>query len=116
MGVDPRRKLPDFAPRSAHALLRRARRSSSRPPQPHGRVLLFVDEFTDRYDPHLAVSAFELLRAGGYEVITAAEGVRARAPLQGLRAARALIDENLDRLAPYVDRVTPSSGSSPPPA
>ena len=115
MGVDPRRKLPDFAPRSAHALLRRARRSSSRPPQPHGRVLLFVDEFTDRYDPHLAVSAFELLRAGGYEVITPRLKASGRGHLSKgfVRAARALIDENLDRLAPYVDRVDAIVGLEP---
>ncbi|TVQ95249.1 MAG: FAD-binding oxidoreductase, partial [Deltaproteobacteria bacterium] len=53
LDVHPDRQLPAFAPRSAHHQL--ARRTPRPPNDPHGTVLLYIDEFTDLYEPELAL-------------------------------------------------------------
>ncbi|MCK2220292.1 FAD-binding protein [Actinomadura sp. ATCC 31491] len=60
-GVDARRTLPAFAPRTFRSwFARRARPAGGRP------VLLFVDTFTDHFAPEIGRAAVAVLEAAGY--------------------------------------------------
>ncbi len=65
-GMDPRRSVPAFAPEP----FRRWRRRNA-PPRGSGErgpVLLWVDSFSDSFDPAVARAAIDVLTAAGYEV------------------------------------------------
>ncbi|MCB9531962.1 MAG: FAD-binding protein [Myxococcales bacterium] len=113
LGISKSRTLPAFAPRSYRQLA--ARQLAAPGPDVVGRVVLFVDEFTDRYEPELAVDAAALLRAGGFEVVTPAVGPSGRTWLsKGLvRDARLRIEANLRVLADHVDACDAIVGIEP---
>lgn len=112
LGISDKRTLPAFASRSFHALFRRREASVL---DSVGTVLLFVDEFTDRYEPELGIAAVDLLEAGGYRVIAPKVGPSGRGPLsKGLvREARKTIEANLRALEPYLDQVDAVVGVEP---
>ncbi|MDJ1135612.1 FAD-binding and (Fe-S)-binding domain-containing protein [Streptomyces iconiensis] len=68
-GVDRRRSLPAFAP----APFRRWFAGRAAPERagaaPHGRVVLFVDTFTDAFAPATGQAAVAVLEDAGYEVV-----------------------------------------------
>lgn len=81
-GVDPRREVPRLADRSFRRIWR-ARRSSgaaqsmagalsdsaARPDSDRsGQVMLWIDTFTDAFDPEIALAAVELIESLGYRV------------------------------------------------
>ncbi|MGA5757882.1 FAD-binding and (Fe-S)-binding domain-containing protein [Nonomuraea bangladeshensis] len=59
-GVDARRTLPAFAPRTFRSWFAR------RPPAEGAPVLLFVDTFTDHFAPEVGRAAVAVLEAAGY--------------------------------------------------
>jgi FAD/FMN-containing dehydrogenase/Fe-S oxidoreductase len=61
-GVDPRRDLPSFAPRTFR------RWFAGHPPAPGTPVLLWVDTFTDHFSPQVGVAAVSVLENAGYSV------------------------------------------------
>ncbi|WP_280468754.1 FAD-binding and (Fe-S)-binding domain-containing protein [Nocardia cyriacigeorgica] len=65
-GLDPRREVPPLAPRS----FRRIWRDSTPPAGPADapEVMLWVDTFTDAFDPEIALAAVRLLETLGYRV------------------------------------------------
>ncbi|MEV0249715.1 FAD-binding and (Fe-S)-binding domain-containing protein [Nocardia sp. NPDC050712] len=66
-GIDPRREIPRLADRSVHRRLRdRPVPNSTSPERPE--VLLWIDTFTDAFDPETALAAIELIDALGYRV------------------------------------------------
>jgi FAD/FMN-containing dehydrogenase/Fe-S oxidoreductase len=72
-----------------------------------GRVLFFVDTWTDAYTPTAGVACVRLLEALGFEVLAPRLACCGR-PLisQGfLKQARDLARENAERLAEWIDRV-----------
>ncbi len=73
-GIDPRRRLPTFAPRT---FLAGRGRGGPRPTTgaPHGPVVLWVDTFTDHFSPQVAQSAVRVLTRAGYEVRVVGEGL-----------------------------------------
>jgi FAD/FMN-containing dehydrogenase/Fe-S oxidoreductase len=111
LGVSPRRSLPQLAPRGFH------RQWSAGPkPEPcHGEVLLFVDEFTDRYEPELGLHAASVLRAAGWNVLAPPMGPSGRTYFSKgfVREARTCIERNLRRLEPWLDRVDAIVGLEP---
>jgi Fe-S oxidoreductase len=80
-----------------------------------GTVLLFVDEFTDRYEPEIAVAALDVLQAGGYSVIAPKTAPSGRGYLSKgfVRKARTLIARNVHLLAQHVDQVDAIVGIEP---
>ena len=68
-GIDPRRPLPRFAPRSFRDWFAR------RPARPGPAVLLWVDTFTDHFTPEVGRAAVAVLEAAGYAVQITAEPV-----------------------------------------
>ncbi len=59
-GVDPRRSIPPFAPRTFRSWFR------GRPPGPGDPVLLFVDTFTNYFTPEVGIATVRVLEAAGY--------------------------------------------------
>jgi FAD/FMN-containing dehydrogenase/Fe-S oxidoreductase len=107
LGVDRRRSLPAIAPRSLHREL--ARRTLA-VPDALGTVCLFVDEFTDRYEPGLGVAALEVLQAGGWSLLAPRLHPSGRTHLSKgfVRRARAHILHNvrtLHALLPGVEAI-----------
>ncbi|MEV6277088.1 FAD-binding and (Fe-S)-binding domain-containing protein [Nocardia sp. NPDC051832] len=73
-GIDPRRKIPRLADRSLRRQLRESPWTTE-PPAPleiaaaeQPEVLLWIDTFTDAFDPEIALAAVRLLRSLGYRV------------------------------------------------
>lgn len=107
LGLAPERTLPAIAARGFHAQWRAVATSAlpAEAPAPDApRVLLFIDEFTDRYEPELGVLAARLLTQGGAHVVAPRLGPSGRTHLSKgfVRDARRQISANLERLAPYV--------------
>ncbi len=77
-GIDPRRPLPAVAPTTFRESHRRRAGGASpvgdratraaRSVEPAGRVLLWVDTFTDHFAPEAAVATLEVLVAAGHDV------------------------------------------------
>ena len=95
VGVDRRRRLPRFARRTL------ARRLASLP-RSRPDALLFIDTFTNHYDPEIGVAAFDVLAAAGLTPALAANGCCGRPQISKglLGEARALAAHNADALYP----------------
>lgn len=61
-GVDPRRDLPAFAPRTFHRWFADHRTADGDP------VLLWVDTFTNHFTPQVGIAAVAVLESAGYSV------------------------------------------------
>jgi FAD/FMN-containing dehydrogenase/Fe-S oxidoreductase len=61
-GVDPRRDLPRFAPRTFHQLF------AHHPPTTGDPVMLWVDTFTNHFTPEVGVAAVRVLESAGFSV------------------------------------------------
>ncbi|HYS35110.1 MAG TPA: FAD-binding and (Fe-S)-binding domain-containing protein [Pseudonocardiaceae bacterium] len=61
-GVDPRRKLPRFAPRTFRSWFNAQQPTTGDP------VLLWVDTFTDLFTPNVGIAAVRVLRDAGFAV------------------------------------------------
>jgi len=111
-GFAPRRSLPALPRTTLSAWLRKR---PPRGPAVHGRVHLFVDEFTDTLDADVGIKAVELLEALGYEVVVPRHVDSGRAQLStGLvRAARDLATANVEFLDPVVTDEAPLVGIEP---
>ncbi|MFQ6228423.1 FAD-binding and (Fe-S)-binding domain-containing protein [Nocardia sp. NPDC002869] len=68
-GMDPRREVPELAPRSFRRIWRREA-AKQRVAEPDATpVMLWVDTFTNAFDPDIAVAAVRLLNSLGYRVV-----------------------------------------------
>jgi FAD/FMN-containing dehydrogenase/Fe-S oxidoreductase len=92
-GIDRRRRLPAFHRRTLQA---QAPPAAGGPPQ----ALLFVDTFTNHYDPEIGLAALGVLSAAGVRTALAQNGCCGRPQIsKGLLAdARALAEANVERL------------------
>jgi len=95
-GIDRRRPLPAF---SGRPLTRVARHT------PDAEALVFVDTFTNYYDPDIGLAALEVLRAGGVRAGLANNVCCGRPKIsKGLLVeARALAERNVSLLYPLAD-------------
>ncbi|MFF5261234.1 FAD-binding and (Fe-S)-binding domain-containing protein [Actinomadura viridis] len=114
-GLDPRRAVPGFAEETfGRWWLDRPVPIS--PGERRGRVVLWVDSFSEAFSPHVGQAAVSVLEAAGYEVlvprgpaccgltwITTGQLGGARRRLRGL----------LERLAPYASAGIPIVGLEP---
>jgi FAD/FMN-containing dehydrogenase/Fe-S oxidoreductase len=68
-GMDPRREVPELAPRSFRRIWRReaAKQQVAKPDATT--VMLWVDTFTNAFDPDIALAAVRLLNSLGYRVV-----------------------------------------------
>jgi len=86
-GIDARRPLPAFAKRSLKSILGDARASGS---GDRGEVALYIDSYTNAYDPHIGLAAIRLLADCGYRVtpLFVGDSQRARISKGLLKLAR----------------------------
>jgi Fe-S oxidoreductase len=111
-GVARERRLPAFAPQTFRQWERR------RTPANPGRreVLLWVDTFADHFQPHVAMSAVEVLEAAGLRVRTPATALCCGRPLYDygmLPTARRYLERVLDTLRDDIRAGTPVVGTEP---
>ena len=112
-GMDPRRSVPRFA---AEPFRRWRTRHQPAGDGPRGDVLLWVDSFSDSFDPAVPQAAVRLLESAGWSVrlpagqaccgltwISTGQLDGARSRLRGL----------LDQLAPWAERGVPVVGLEP---
>jgi FAD/FMN-containing dehydrogenase/Fe-S oxidoreductase len=64
LGIDRRRTLPRFRRRTLETFVAESSRGRNEAPAPPG-ARLFVDTFTNHYDPEIGVAALDVLRAAG---------------------------------------------------
>jgi Fe-S oxidoreductase len=111
-GMDQRRDVPPFAPRTFRA------QWAARPqPAPGGTpVALWVDSFTDHFAPEVAEAVARVLEAAGYRVQVPGDetccGLTWITTGQ-LDAARAILARTVAALAPIVDAGIPVVGVEP---
>ncbi len=105
LGLTSKRQAPAIAPRSFHKLAKTM--LAAGPSDPVGTVCLFIDEFTDRYEPELGIAAVELLHAGGYRVVAPEVAPSGRTFLSKgfVRDARTHILKNIEILGALPDDV-----------
>ncbi|MCC5848090.1 MAG: FAD-binding protein [Verrucomicrobia bacterium] len=86
-GIDARRPLPRFATQS---LRQRLGDTRSRGTPDRGEVALYIDSYTNAYDPHIGEAALDLLADCGYRVhpVFAGDSQRARISKGLLHAAK----------------------------
>jgi FAD/FMN-containing dehydrogenase/Fe-S oxidoreductase len=101
LGIDRRRRVPAFERRT---LRRRVRGGAA-----DGDVLLFVDTFTNHYEPAIGEAALSVLAAAGYHPALAANGCCGRSQISKglLGEARRLAARNADALYPAADAGRP---------
>ncbi|MFC0359187.1 FAD-binding and (Fe-S)-binding domain-containing protein [Kytococcus schroeteri] len=118
-GIDPRRGLPTFARRpfwSDAGNRARAARSVTADAASSGRVVLFVDTFSNAFTPQAATAAVRVLEAAGLTV-----ELLPRRTCCGLTwittgqldTARQLLRRTVDQLLPYVEAGVPVVGIEP---
>ncbi|MGY1643145.1 FAD-binding and (Fe-S)-binding domain-containing protein [Geodermatophilus sp. SYSU D00703] len=110
-GVDQRRSLPAFAPRTFR------QDWAARPASGEGpAVALWVDSFTDHFAPEVAVATARVLEAAGYRVqVPPAEACCGLTWITTgqLDAARRTLGRTVELLAPLADAGTPIVGVEP---
>jgi Fe-S oxidoreductase len=97
-GVDGRRELPRFAPRTFHELFALHKRPEGEP------VLLWVDTFTNHFTPEVGVAAVRVLEAAGFSVRVPEPGLCCGLTWIStgqLDTARSILTRTVRALAPY---------------
>jgi Fe-S oxidoreductase len=111
-GVAHERALPRFTDRTFRAWDRQRR-----PANPQGReVLLWTDTFTDHFEPHVAMSAVEVLEAAGLRVRIPPRPLCCGRPLYDygmLPTAKRYLRRILDELGPDIEAGVPVVGLEP---
>ncbi len=105
-GIDARRPLPRFAVRSLRARLGDTR-SVGTPDR--GEVALYIDSYTNAFDPHIGESAITLLSECGYRVhpVFAGDSQRARISKGLLREAKKHGEKVIRALEPWAEKGIP---------
>lgn len=95
MGVAKERIVPHLAANTFRSWL--AKQKRKRTEFPNGKLVLFVDEFTNFYDVQVGIDAYELLSALGYEVLTVDHEESGRAFISKgfLEQAKAIANTNV---------------------
>ncbi|BCB89459.1 FAD-binding and (Fe-S)-binding domain-containing protein [Phytohabitans suffuscus] len=112
-GVDPRRQVPVFTPRSFQ------RWYAARGPRgtgERGEVLLWPDTFTNRFDPGIARAAVEVVEAAGWRVVVPDQPVCCGLTWIStgqLTTARQVLRRTLGVLRPHLRAGTPILGLEP---
>ncbi|MER7277106.1 FAD-linked oxidase C-terminal domain-containing protein [Dactylosporangium sp. NPDC000244] len=109
-GVDSRRSIPKFAPKTFRRWFR------GRAVAPGTPVLLFVDSFTDHFAPGIAQAAVEVLTAAGYAPELTSESACCGLTwitTGQLDAAKRILGSTVEKLTDAVERGVPIVGLEP---
>ena len=112
LGVDRRRKLPEFTSLTFSKWFRKHRS----PNNVKGTVVLFNDTFSEYEEPDIAIAATKILESAGYEVVLETKKVCCGRPLISkgfLKQAKENARKNIEVLLPYVENEIPIVGIEP---
>ncbi|SMO35509.1 FAD-binding and (Fe-S)-binding domain-containing protein [Fodinibius sediminis] len=116
LGIDKRRRLPEFAREPFDQWLKERKEASPSPASTDKPgVVLLVDIFTNYHEPDIAKAALHFLEATGHQVIVPAFHELGRPQLsKGMVShAKEVLDEHLPLLSAYADRGLPIVGIEP---
>lgn len=104
VGFDQRRILPEYAQEPFYKWFERKGNNNYK--NPDRKVVLFADTYLNFHEPHVGVSALQLLNSCGYEVILANVGCCQRPKISHgfLRDAKAEGTRTIERLKKYMDQ------------
>lgn len=113
MGVAKERTVPHLATNTFRSWLAKQKRKQTE--FPNGKLVLFVDEFTNYYDVQIGIDAYELLSALGYEVLTVDHEESGRAFISKgfLEQAKAIANTNVAIFSGFVSDNLPLVGLEP---
>jgi FAD/FMN-containing dehydrogenase/Fe-S oxidoreductase len=102
-GFDKRRTLPDFANEPFYKWFEK---NPQKPIEGSKKIVLFADTYLNYHEPHIGISALELLNSCGYEVILANVGCCQRPKISHgfLREAKKEGLKTIEGLKPYLDQ------------
>ncbi len=102
-GFDKRRILPDYA---SEPFYKWFDKHGVNQPKQDKQVVLFADTYLNFHEPNIGISAFELLKACGYEVLLANVGCCQRPKISHgfLREAKKEGQKTLDKLKVYLSK------------
>jgi len=109
-GVDARRTIPAFAPQTFRQWFAQQAAKTGKP------VVLFVDSFTDHFDPEIAKAAVELLTDAGYAPRITSKGACCGLTWIStgqLDAAKRILGRTVDELADAASSGVPIVGLEP---
>lgn len=104
IGIDARRVLPEYAHEPFYKWF--AKKGNNVFKNPNKKVVLFADTYINFHEPHVGISALQLLNSCGYEVILANIGCCQRPKISHgfLRNAKAEGLKTVEKLKPYMDQ------------
>ena len=108
LGVAPRRRLPQFAPRSFQSGYRKS--SSTRTSSGDASVILWPDTWNNYYHPRTLIAAQQVLESAGFRPEVPAQHLCCGRPLYDfgfLTAARRYLERIMETLAPQIDAGKP---------
>lgn len=113
MGVAKERTVPHLAANTFRSWLSKQKRKKTE--FPNGKLVLFVDEFTNYYDVQVGVDAYELLSALGYEMLTVDHEESGRAFISKgfLEQAKAIANTNVAIFSGLISDNLPLVGLEP---
>lgn len=115
LGIAPQRSLPTLGKISLKQWLKTQYSKWDAPKDPKGQVFLFCDEFTNYNDPHIGMTAVQLLHHLGYLIkwIAHAESGRAHLSKGLLEQAQTFAQENVAAFKDLISDKTPLIGIEP---
>ena len=115
LGVSKKRQLPPFARQSFMRWFENCQLSIVNGQLSMGRVVLFVDPFTNYNYPHVGVAAVEVLAAAGFEVVAMPVADDGRPAIsKGLvDKAKAAAQDIVAALRPFAEKGVPIVGLEP---
>lgn len=113
MGVAKERTVPYLATNTFRSWLAKQKRKQIG--FPNGKLVLFVDEFTNYYDVQVGIDAYELLSALGYEVLIVDHEESGRAFISKgfLEQAKAIANTNVAIFSGFISEDLPLVGLEP---
>ncbi len=115
IGVSKKRQLPPFARQSFMTWFKSRQSSMANRQSSMGRVVLFIDPFTNYNYPHIGIAALKVMWAAGFDVIPIAVMDDGRPAIsKGLvDKAKAAARDIVNKLAPFAEQGLPIVGLEP---
>ena len=113
LGFTQQRPIPQLHPFTLRNWLKR--RQTNLPAKTLGKVILFIDEFTNYNDVPVGIAAVELLERLGFEIVIPAHAESGRAAISKgmLRHAKKIAEQNVTQLSHLVNADLPLIGIEP---
>ena len=115
MGISPKRSIPKLANKTVYKWYKSNKKRLENKIYKHGKIHLFIDEYTNYYDANIGEDAIEVLTKLGYEVIITKHEESGRSFISKgiLDKAKEIADFNVNHFADLITSDTPLVGIEP---